>query len=245
MRETRLTMGMPATVEIVGAASVNDMEDVFALFARVDAIFSTYRSESEMNEINRGERARKEWSADMREVLALAEKTKSETGGYFDIRKPDGTLDPAGIVKGWAILKAARLLEARGHKNFFVDAGSDVEVRGKNAEGLPWSVGIRNPFNGAEIVKVVKLADCGIATSGVAERGEHIWNPLAPGKAPEGVMSISVIGPNVLEADRFATAAFAMGRKGISLIEKLPGLEGYMIDTEKRATMTSGFSQYL
>jgi len=49
----------------------------------------------------------------------------------------------------------------------------------------------------------------------------------------------------VFEADRFATAAFAMGRKGIQFIEELPGFEGYMIDAQARATYTSGFERYV
>jgi len=56
---------------------------------------------------------------------------------------------------------------------------------------------------------------------------------------------VTVIGPNVYEADRFATAAFAMGRKGIEFIEKLVDFEGYMIDAQARATFTSGFERYV
>jgi thiamine biosynthesis lipoprotein ApbE len=63
--------------------------------------------------------------------------------------------------------------------------------------------------------------------------------------APTDVVSLTVIGPNVYEADRFATAAFAMGKKGIYFIEQLPGFEGYMIDTSAQATYTSGFERYV
>lgn len=246
MRAIRLTMGMPASVEIADAnASQNDVEDVFRYFAHVDEVFSTYKNESEISRFNRREIAARDLSAEMQEVLALAEKTKEETEGFFDARKPGGLLDPSGIVKGWAILSAARLLEARGYKNFYVDAGADIEVRGVNLLGEPWTVGIRNPFNTNEIVKILKLSNRGIATSGTYERGDHIYNPLSPGSPPQEIVSLTVVGPDILEADRFATAAFAMGKKGISFIEKLPGLEGYMIDTGKKATMTSGFSQYV
>ena len=55
---------------------------------------------------------------------------------------------------------------------------------------------------------------------------------------------MTVIGPNVYEADRFATPAFAMGKKGIDFVENLPGLEGYMVDKDGIATMTSGFEKY-
>ncbi len=109
----------------------------------------------------------------------------------------------------------------------------------------PWRIGIRNPFNRTENVKVLALAEGGIATSGTAIRGQHIYNPHQPDSAIQDILSITVIGPNIYDADRFATAAFAMGKKGIQFIEKLAGFEGYMIDDQARATLTSGFERYV
>lgn len=194
--------------------------------------------------INRGKVAERNYSPQMREVFALAEKTKKETDGYFDIKKPDGSLDPSGIVKGWAIERAAELLLAEGCKNFYVDAGGDIQSYGTNAEGGAWSVGIRNPFNINEIVKVVYPRGAGVATSGTYIRGQHIYDPHAPERALQDIVSLTVIGSGVLDADRFATGAFAMGRDGIDFIERLPGFEGYAIDSNGTATMTSGFAAY-
>lgn len=247
MRVDRLTMGMPAAVEIADAdANPEDIDAAFRRFADIDARFSTYKSGSEISRINRRELKEKDLSDDMRLIFELAEETKIETNGYFDIRHPDGTVDPSGIVKGWAILSVADLLAERGYENFYVNVGSDVEVRGENAEHKPWSVGIRNPFEKDTFAKVVRLSNRGIATSGTAERGHHIWNPHAPG-APiaGGIVSLTVIGPNVYEADRFATAAFAMGKDGIVFIDQTRGFEGYAITEEKTATMTRGFSEYV
>ena len=123
-----------------------------------------------------------------------------------------------------------------GYKKFYIDAGGDAEIVGT----FKW--GIRNPFNVKEIVKVLKLSDCGIATSGTYERGQHIYNPIAKSAEITDIVSLTVIGPDVYEADRFATPAFAMGKKGIEFIESVPGFEGYMIDNTGIATMTSGFS---
>jgi len=83
--------------------------------------------------------------------------------------------------------------------------------------------------------------DAEFATSGTAARGQHIYNPHQPQQAIEDIASITVVGPDIYEADRFATAAFAMGRSGIMFIEQLPGFEGYLIDANAVATMTSGF----
>jgi thiamine biosynthesis lipoprotein len=237
-------MGMPIEVEIVGQGVQQVLDDAFSYLVSVDERFSTYKAESEISRINRGEILEDAMSSEMREVFAFAEKTKRETNGYFDIRRPDGSTDPSGIVKGWAIHNAAELIRKAGYDNFFVNAGGDIAMSGKNEKGDDWSVGIRNPFNVTEIVKVIYPRGKGVATSGSYVRGAHIYNPLAPEDELKEVVSITVVGPNVLEADRFATAAFAMGKAGIAFIENTPGLEGYMIDRGGVATFTSGFSAY-
>ncbi len=256
-------MGMPATVEI---ADIPDSADagaaiaaVFDYFTYIDKKFSTYKPESEMMRINRGELAENEWSDEMRIVMMRAEGTKQDTGGFFDIRKPDGSRDPSGLGKGWAIWNAAGILRERGFKKFYVDAGGDIQTGGVNGGGEPWSIGIKNPLKKSapgepdEIVKTVyaPVEGIGVATSGTYIRGEHIYNPktgAAPDKTDGEIVSLTVIGPNVYEADRFATAAFAMGPAGIHFIESLPKtsrLEGYMIDKDGIATMTTNFTKYL
>ncbi|TPL37275.1 FAD:protein FMN transferase [Mesorhizobium sp. B2-4-6] len=240
MRETRILMGMPVTVD-VGSAVGFVVESVFDYFRQIDRRFSTYRTDSEISAINRGDVPVRDWSGEMMEVLALAERTRSETNGYFDIRKADGSLDPSGIVKGWAIRNAADIVGKAGIGNFFIEAGGDIQSCGRNASGGDWSVGIRNPFNTDEIIKVIYPRGRGVATSGTYARGQHIYNPHEPSGAIIDIVSLTVVGFDVLEADRFATAAFAMGRDGILFIEQTPGLEGYAVDINGRATPTSGF----
>jgi len=182
-------------------------------------------------------------SEDMRTIFALAEDTRLRTDGFFDIQY-DGRYDPSGIVKGWAIFNAAELIKQEGFENFNVEAGGDIQAYGVNAQGQKWRVGIRNPFNMDEIVKVVAISNCGIATSGTYIRGQHIYNPNNRDEIITNVLSLTVIGPDIYEADRFATAAFAMGRNGITFIENLQGFEGYMIDRNKMATYTTGLERY-
>ena len=235
---------MPIVVEVVDEeVTSKDLEEVFRYFTFVDEKFSTYKDMSEVMRLNRGELKESEISLELKEVLNLSEETQLITKGYFNVRRSDGSLDPSGLVKGWAIKKAAQILEGLGYKNFYIEAGGDIEVKGNNAEGKKWSVGIRNPFKKNEIVKVVYLDGGGIATSGTYEKGQHIYNPHKEGELEE-ILSLSVIGKDVYEADRFATAAFAMGRAGIYFIESLEGLEGYMIDKEEIGTETTGFNKY-
>jgi thiamine biosynthesis lipoprotein len=237
-------MGMPVTVEVVGETDGTMVDAVFSYFEGVDRRFSTYKSDSEITAINRARLARAECSSEMGEVFALAEHTKRQTDGFFDIRKTDGTLNPSGIVKGWAIRNAAGIIADTGARDFFIDAGGDIQSSGVNALGKEWSVGIRNPFNAAQVIKVIHPRGRGIATSGNYVRGQHIYNPHAPDRPIADIISLTVIGPDVLEADRFATAAFAMGKAGIHFIERMPGLEGYVVDRAGRATLTSNFGAY-
>lgn len=237
-------MGMPITVEIVDSTATDAITNaVFDYFDRVDRKFSTYKADSEISQINRGELTLSDVSPEMQEIFALAKQTRLETDGYFDIWHKD-MYDPSGIVKGWAIFQAARLLKDEGFENYYVEAGGDVQAEGKNALGTKWRVGIRNPFNLNEIVKVVGASGCGVATSGTSIRGQHIYNPKKDGELLTEIVSLTVIGPNIYEADRFATAAFAMGREGIYFIERRQGLEGYMIDQNGKATLTTGFGHY-
>lgn len=243
MRDTRVVMGMPVTVEILEQnVTASILNKVFDYFVYVDEKFSTYKDNSEIGLINQGKIQLKDYSLDMRTILNLANQTKRETDGYFDIYRK-GQIDPSGVVKGWAIWQASQILQKLGVHNFYIDAGSDIQTSGKKLNNKPWTIGIKNPFQQDQIIKILQLEGEGVATSGNYIRGSHIYNPL--GSLDESVVSLTVIGPNVLEADRFATAAFAMGQKGIEFIEKLAGLEGYLVQKDGKATYTSGFDQYV
>ena len=235
-------MGMPITVEVVDQYTKIDVfEKVFSYFEYIDNKFSTYKKDSEISLINEGKIELLKASSDMKKVLNFAEETKKETHGYFDVYH-DGRINPSGIVKGWAIYNAAKILIKHGFSNFYIEAGGDIQVFGKNKLRKSWKAGIKSPFRRKKIVKILYLTNCGIATSGNYERGMHIYNPLNKKRADE-IASMTVVGPNVYEADRFATAAFAMGKKGIGFIEKQKNLEGYMINKQGQVTFTSGFEK--
>ena len=239
-------MGMLAKVEVdeprVGAC---DLENIFAGLIGADAQFSPFKQDSELSQFNRGEIGPERLSAEMRDVLELCDRTRRQSGGYFDVRRTSREIDLCGIVKGWAIARAAQHMSRMGFVNFYVEIAGDIQCHGHNSHGKPWRVGIRNPFAVHQIVKIVQLSDRGIATSGNYIQKRHIYNPHVPGDPLDEIVSLTVIGPDILEADRFATAAFAMGRAGLEFIETIPGLEGYEIDASGIARMTSGLPQYL
>jgi len=237
-------MGMPITLEIFDISFNEDIfSKVFSYFEFIDKKFSTYKKDSEISLINAGAIKADQYSLEVKEILRLSENTKKDTGGYFDILTPEGKLAPLGLVKGWAIQKAVETILNAGIKNFYINAGGDIQAIGKNSEGEYLRVGIENPFKKGEIVKVVELKNAGMATSGTYIRGQHIYNPFARDKTIDDIISLTVIGPNIYEADRFATAAFAMGKSGIEFIERLEGFEGYMIDKNGIAISTSGFDK--
>ncbi len=246
MRQVRIIMGTPVAVEIVDREGTQEIfDEIFAYFTYVDEKFSTYKESSEITAINQGKIKDAAYSEDMKIVLELSEETKQLTNGYFDIVTPDGVYDPSGLVKGWAIFNAAKILKSLGVHNFYVEAGGDIQTSGLNSLGEAWVIGIQNPFsNKREVVKTVHLKDVGIATSGSYVRGTHIYNPVDKTRDIQHILSITVIGPNIYEADRFATAAYAMGNAGINFIEQLEGFEGYSIDDTGIATMTTGFTHY-
>lgn len=174
MKENRTIMGMPAIIEIVDpGATADDFAEVFDYWVSVDERFSTYKKNSEITLYNEGKITEKDLSADMKKVFELSEETKIKTKGFFDIAY-NGKIDPSGLVKGWAIYNASIILREKGFKNFYVEIAGDIEVAGLNSEGKKWAIGIRNPFNKKENVKVVYLSDCGIATSGNYKR-ENIF----------------------------------------------------------------------
>jgi thiamine biosynthesis lipoprotein len=243
-KKIEFVMGMPVIVEVDAPDYI--IRRIFDYFKYIDEKFSPYKQNSEVTKINDRRINEFDLSKEMNEILRLSEETKKLTNGYFDIYK-NGMMDPSGIVKGWAIFNASKILDKFGIENYSIEAGGDIQTKGLNNEGNKWAIGIKNPFNPKEIIKIVYLSGEGVATSGTYERGNHIYNPKSdnPDSIDSDILSLTVIGPNVYEADRFATAAFAMGSFGINFIDSIENLEGYMINKEGIATMTRGFEKYV
>ncbi|HUO62016.1 MAG TPA: FAD:protein FMN transferase [Candidatus Bathyarchaeia archaeon] len=242
IKQNRIIMGMPITLMVPDShGSHTAMAEVFEFFRRVDQTYSPFIETSHVSKINRQELVEDDYSNELREILDLAEQAKRDTDGYFDVWH-DSVFDPSGIVKGWAIDRAAEIM--RQYTNdFYVEAGGDIQVSGANDQQQPWRIGVRNPFNRDENIAVVSLDNHAIATSGTAIRGQHIYDPVTSRPLTD-IVSLSVIAPNIIDADRMATAAFAMGERGIAFIENLPGYEAYMVDAGRRATLTSGWERF-
>ncbi len=201
-----------------GGASSRAADAAFAWFHDVDARFSPFRPDSEVSRLMRGELAISDVSEDLEEVLETADAVTTLSGGAFDIRghREDRRPDPTGVVKGWSVDRAGAILAAAGIERFFISAGGDVLVRGGQEPGLAWRVGIAHPFAPDAVALVLQAEDLAVATSGTTERGRHI-SDARTGAVADGLLSVTVAGPDLARADAYATAAFAMGRRGAAL----------------------------
>ena len=225
-------MGMPVAVTVRDpAAEPADLDPVFAWLRDVDARFSPYRRSSEISRLDRGELALADAHPDVRDVLARCEALRAGTRGAFDARAT-GRLDPCGLVKGWAVDRAAERLRAG---SFCIDAGGDVLVRGG-----PWRVGVRHPRRRDRLAAVLELDRGAVATSAAYERGGHVLDPRT-GRPPRGVLSVTVTAADLATADAWATAAFAMGESGPAWTAGLRGAGAMTVLADGRVLSTPAF----
>jgi FAD:protein FMN transferase len=213
------------------------IEAAIASLHEADARFSTYRDDSEVRRIARGDITHA--SPDVQWVLERCVALRRQTGGYFDACAT-GTLDPSALVKGWATQRAADILSTGGLRDFCLSAGGDVVARGNAWPERGWRVGIQHPHDRDAVAARVLVGDLAVATSGAYERGAHITNPWT-GRAPSDVLSVTVTGPDLGTADAYSTAAFAMGTDGPAWTLGLVGYEAMTILADATVLSTPGF----
>jgi FAD:protein FMN transferase len=241
VRRVEQIMGMPIVVDVRDdEVDESVLDAVFDWFSWVDSTFSTYKDDSEINRLDRGELARANAHVDVRRVLDRCEELREETHGSFDTLAT-GRLDPSGLVKGWSVDGAADLLHSAGLRNFGVNAGGDMRLSGRAVPELTWRVGIQHPLDRGKVAAVVEANDLAVATSGAYARGEHVIDPHT-GRPPRGVLSVTVVGPDLATADAYATAAFAMGpHAGPRWTARLRGYEAMTILADETVLTTGGF----
>lgn len=204
-----MIMGLPFSIQIRGVrrpgAARAAVQRVWDDLRKADAVFSTFRPDSEISRLARGELSIGDCRAEVREVLALAEEARQRTDGTFDVHYA-AALDPAGIVKGWAAERAARHLDGIG-TGWYLCAGGDILLRSPDRE-MTWRVGIEDPFQPSRLLAALTVAGGAVATSGGAHRGSHILTP-ATGLPAAAIEQATVHGPSLLWADIYATALVA------------------------------------
>ena len=205
------------TISITGVAgreqqALDQIEACVQFLAEVDRTFSPYKAMSDVTLYRNGLVTPGRHSRQFDDVLRSCADLRSITRGAFDPWAVPGGFDPSGYVKGWAAGRASAMLRAAGLADHLVNAGGDICAAGDEqpGSGAGWSVGILNPHAPSEVVEVVSLVDCAMATSGRYERGEHIVDP-STGLPARGADSATVIGPDAGIADAVASAAMVRG----------------------------------
>ena len=214
-------MGMPISIHVrsadVDSSTVaRAVEEAFDIVREADRLFSTYQHNSEVSRIRRSELEPAQADPLVGQVITLCQQAGELTERAFTDHLPDddGVLrfDPTGLVKGWAADRAASRLDGLQGASYCLNAGGDVVVGGAAVEDGSgpesiWRVGIEDPRDRSLIAEVVELHHGGVATSGTAARGAHLYDP-ATGTFVDRSVSVTVVGPSLMWADIWATALF-------------------------------------
>ncbi|MEG3629488.1 FAD:protein FMN transferase [Streptomyces poriticola] len=215
---------------------------------RVDEVFSTYRDDSQVSRLARGELTLGQCDPEVAEVLELGAEAERVSDGWFSTSYR-GRLDPTGIVKGWAVERAARELAAAGARGVSVNGGGDVQLLGSPGDERPWRVGVADPLRPGGLAAVVSAAgaeELAVATSGTVERGAHVVDPRTGRSAVTDLVAVTVVAPGLTWADCWATAAFAMGaRAGLRWLESLEGVEALLVTAGDEVRCTEGLAARL
>jgi thiamine biosynthesis lipoprotein len=211
------------------------------MLIEADQTFSTYKSDSEISRIRRGELAVDAASFDVKQIYQVCDYWNLVTQGGFNAKDRAGLWDPSGVVKGWAAQSACNFLIANGIRDFSLNAGGDVLI-GPAASGALERVGIARPISIAEtglhagwILDLSGTDFRAVATSGIAERGQHIWGESSD------LVQVTVVGKDLIDADVWATALFASGVELLTEFSKTD-LEALLLFADGSEQRTAGFS---
>ncbi|CAG6395998.1 FAD:protein FMN transferase [Actinacidiphila cocklensis] len=229
LRRVEHTMGTVFSFDVRGAGprAAAALEAAAAWLGHVDEVFSTYRPQSQVSRLAAGTLALSACSPEVWEVLGLCEAAERRSDGWFSAGYAGG-FDPTGLVKGWAVERAAAMVASAGADAVCVNGGGDVQVHGG-----PWRIGVSDPLRKGALATVVHAeGELAVATSGPAERGCHIVDPRTGRPPATALASLTVVCRGLTEADTCATAGYAMGDRARDWLESLPGTRAFAITAD-------------
>ena len=233
-------MGTGVTIDIPEAKNSRVFTDVFNYLKMVDRRFSTYKKDSEVSRYARGELKWWQRSRDLRHIINAVKDAEVATDGAFSAWAA-GTFEPSGYVKGWSIEQASKIIEKAGFDTYCISIGGDINARGEKV----WKIGIQDPKDKKRSFVTLNIKDRAVATSGNYVRGAHIINPKT-GQPADGLSSVTVVGPNIIDADVLATAAFVLGDFAINFIGgQAKGYEALAVHKNGRIEITREFERYI
>ena len=230
-------MGTTVSIHLLSADAhpVEAEAAVAACFAElrdIDRVFSTYRPDSDISRLHRGEATPDDLDPRVAEVASACDGWELATRGRFSAHWR-GWFDPTGFVKGWSVENAARrhlepLVRLPGVVATGINAGGDLQLFTADAADWVWHVGIADPGRPGSIVATLDVVNGAVATSGTAERGAHIVDPTT-GAAASGVVSATVVADGLAAADVWATTAVVAGFDDLSWIDHASTHTGLVI----------------
>ena len=236
-------MGTVITVDLFNCSDAAGADAAISrartLLQDVDRVFSTYKESSPISRLRRGEISLGETPPQVADVLERCKEAKRITAGWFDPWAMPGGVDPTGYVKGWAAQLALEELRGLELIGAIVNAAGDIATFGGPAPGVAFRTGIVRPDDAQRIAAVVEV-HAGLATSGEAERGAHLYNPFARSYAT-AVPSASVAGPDLGVCDALATALSVGGHDVMVMIDELEDYEAMTIAADGSMRATAGF----
>ena len=215
------------------------LAEAVAILHRADETFSTWRPDSPVSRLRRGEITSAQAPPEVAEVLERCAVARDLSGGWFDPWAVPGGFDPSGYVKGWAAQHALAAFGASGICGVLVNAAGDIATAGGPGDGRTFRIGITDPRSPHQLAEIVELTGA-IATSGTYERGDHLIDPHS-GRPAARAASASVTGPDLGLADALATAAAVAGEPGLALIAGLDGYEALIINPDGATRWTERF----
>jgi thiamine biosynthesis lipoprotein len=225
MRQVEQIMGMPITIDIDRCDQASVFDKVFTGFHKIDERFSTYKPGSEVSRYASGELKPSRLSDELKLIIDECQKAGEWTNGYFSAWA-SGAFDPSGYVKGWAIATAGDTIKNQGYGTYCISAGGDILAMSNSDK--KWNIAIQDPTDKTKILNMLSISNGAVATSGNYERGAHIINPKSRLPADE-LLSVTIIGPDIIKADILATACFAMGSKAAAFMKSQKDYQALII----------------
>lgn len=190
------------------------------------------------------------------------EKVKLENNRVVK-QDPRIMLSCSAVAKGYSVDIIARLLDQKGIKNYMIDIGGEVVVKGQNPSNRLWRIGINKPVDDSlavnqELQTILEISDVGMATSGNyrnyyykdGKKYAHTINPQTGYPVQHSILSSTVIAKDCMTADALATAFMVMGlEKAETFCKANPEIEAYFIysgeNGEFKTYYTEGMKKYI
>ncbi|HUZ41911.1 MAG TPA: FAD:protein FMN transferase [Acidimicrobiales bacterium] len=237
-------MGTIVTIDLFGDLHLNvagmtgGVDAAEQILREADEVFSTWKANSPVSRLRRGELTINEVPSVVHEVLDACSWARRATHGFFDPWSMPGGVDPTGLVKGWAAQRALNSLRELELAGALVNAAGDVASFGGPVADKAFRIGIVRPEDPRRLACVVESPGA-VATSGTYQRGNHLINPFTGVAAP--TVSATVTGPDLGLSDALATALAISGPAGLEWVSALDDYEGLIVHTSGDLDMSDGF----